>query len=201
MPYYSFILPSVLVNAAPRALIVKTKSNQSQGREATLLNVLHSCLMSRYQWEGRCLRLKTSTFKPCHILCQQGLGIDRADGVKAFLEWTFRLSQSYVGKGHYYAKSRSLQKIPVSNPPKIVSWTPPPTFFLSWDEQDVLGMWSDISIALVSHTLDTCLIVNALGPKVNSQSIGLLDFRGTDFKRKGQERIVAYELIPLIHPT
>jgi hypothetical protein len=36
MPYYSFILPSVFVNEAPRALTTKTKSNQSQGREATL---------------------------------------------------------------------------------------------------------------------------------------------------------------------
>jgi hypothetical protein len=46
MPYYSPILPSVFVNEAPRALIAKTKSNQSQGREATLLKVLYSCLMS-----------------------------------------------------------------------------------------------------------------------------------------------------------
>ena len=36
-PYYSSILTSVFVNEAPRALIAKTKSNQSQGREATLL--------------------------------------------------------------------------------------------------------------------------------------------------------------------
>ena len=34
MPQYSSILPSVFVNEAPRALIDKTKSNQSQEREA-----------------------------------------------------------------------------------------------------------------------------------------------------------------------
>ena len=34
MPYNSSILPSVFVNAAPRALVTKTKSNQSQEREA-----------------------------------------------------------------------------------------------------------------------------------------------------------------------
>ena len=63
MPYYSSILPSVFVDGAPCVFIAKTKSNPSQEREATLLEVLHSCLMSRYRWEGRCLRLKTSTFK------------------------------------------------------------------------------------------------------------------------------------------
>ena len=34
LSYYSSILPSVFVHGAPRALIAKTKSNQSQGREA-----------------------------------------------------------------------------------------------------------------------------------------------------------------------
>ena len=62
--------------------MAKTKSNQSQGWEATLLKVLHSCLMSRYQWEDRCLRLKTSTFKLCHVICQLGLGLDSVDSVK-----------------------------------------------------------------------------------------------------------------------
>ena len=42
-----------LVNGAPCTLIAKTKSNQSQEWEATLLEVLHACLMSRYRWEGR----------------------------------------------------------------------------------------------------------------------------------------------------
>ena len=83
MPYYSSILPSVLVYRAHCALIAKTKSNQSQERKATLLVVLHSCLMSRYRWEGRCLVLKTSTFKPCHIICQLGLALDNVDGVEA----------------------------------------------------------------------------------------------------------------------
>ena len=93
MPYYSPILPLVFVNEAPRALIAKTKSNQSQGREATLLKVLYYCLMSRYQWEGQCLRLKTSTFEPCHIICQLGSALDNVDGVKAvFLEPSYRLS-------------------------------------------------------------------------------------------------------------
>ena len=58
MPHYESILPLVFVNGAPRALIVKTKSNQSQEQEATILEVLHSCLVSRYRWEGRRLRLK-----------------------------------------------------------------------------------------------------------------------------------------------
>ena len=50
MPEY---LPSVFVNEAPHVPIAKTKSNQSQEREATLLEVLHSCLMSMYRWEDR----------------------------------------------------------------------------------------------------------------------------------------------------
>ena len=93
MPYFSFILPSVIVNEVPCGLIAKTKSNQPQGREVTLLKVLHSYLISRYQCEGRCLRCKTSTFKPCHIVGQLGSGLDGVDGVKAvLLESTFRLS-------------------------------------------------------------------------------------------------------------
>ena len=44
--------PLVSVNGASRALIAKAKSNQSQGRETTLLKALHACLMSKYQWEG-----------------------------------------------------------------------------------------------------------------------------------------------------
>ena len=65
------------------ALIAKTKPNQSQGHEATLLKLLHSCLMCRYRWEDRCSRFKPSTFKPCHIICQLDSGIDNVDGVKA----------------------------------------------------------------------------------------------------------------------
>ena len=70
------------VNEAPCVLIAKTKSNQPQGPEATLLKVLHSHLVSRYRWEGRCLRLTTSTFKPCHIICQLGSRLDSVDDVK-----------------------------------------------------------------------------------------------------------------------
>ena len=93
MPYYSFILSLVFVNEAPRALIAKTKSNQSQGQEATLAKVLYSCLTSRYRWEGWCFMLKTSTCKPCDITCQLGLALDNVDGAKAvFLEPAFRLS-------------------------------------------------------------------------------------------------------------
>ena len=88
MPYHPSILPSFFINEPPYALIAKTKSNQSQGPEATL-----SCLISRYQWEGRCLRFKASVFKPYHVLCQLGLGLDNIEGVEAkFLERTFRLS-------------------------------------------------------------------------------------------------------------
>jgi hypothetical protein len=87
------LLPLVFVNEAPSGLIAKTKSNQSQGWEATLLEVLYSCLMFRYRWEGWCLRLKTSTFKPCHTICPLGSALDNVDGVKAgFLEPSFRLS-------------------------------------------------------------------------------------------------------------
>ena len=45
MPYHSSIFPSVFVNGAPRALIAKTISNQSQGWETTLLKVLHSYIL------------------------------------------------------------------------------------------------------------------------------------------------------------
>jgi hypothetical protein len=41
------------------------------------------------------LRLKTSTFKPCHIICQLGLALDNVDGVKGvFIELSFRLIPS-----------------------------------------------------------------------------------------------------------
>ena len=93
MPYCSSILPSVFVGGVPCALMAKTKLNQSQEREATLVEVLQSCLTSRYRWEGRCLRLKISTLKPCHIICQLGSALDNVDGVKGvFYEPTFMLS-------------------------------------------------------------------------------------------------------------
>ena len=82
-----------VVNGAPCAFIAKTICNQSKRQEVTLLKVLHSCLISRYQWEGQCLRLKASTFKPCHIICQLGSGLDSVNGVKVvFLDPTLRLS-------------------------------------------------------------------------------------------------------------
>ena len=58
MPFLSSIIPTVFVNGVPRALVAKTKSNQSQEWEATILEVLCSCFMSRYRWEGRAWGLK-----------------------------------------------------------------------------------------------------------------------------------------------
>ena len=55
--YYSSILPSILQNKTPRALIAKTKSNQPQGWKATLSRVPHSCLICRY-----CLVFKIEVF-------------------------------------------------------------------------------------------------------------------------------------------
>ena len=45
-------LPSVFVNGAPCALIAKTKSNQSQGREGNTFKGSIFLPMSRYRWEG-----------------------------------------------------------------------------------------------------------------------------------------------------
>ena len=72
----TFLLPSIFENGVPRVLIAKPKSNQSQGLEITILKVLHSCLISRYWWMGRCLRVKTSAFNPCNIICQLRSGLD-----------------------------------------------------------------------------------------------------------------------------
>jgi hypothetical protein len=46
MPYYPYASPSVFVNGVPPALIAKTKSNQSQERDATLSRsyILALCL-------------------------------------------------------------------------------------------------------------------------------------------------------------
>ena len=52
---------------------------------------------------GWCLRLKKSTFKPYHIICQLGSGLDSVDVVKAvFLKPTFRLGATlhYGGEVH-----------------------------------------------------------------------------------------------------
>lgn len=64
--YHSSILSSIhFVDVALRGLVAKSRRNQSQGSEATLLKGLHSCLVSRHRWgEGRCLTLKTSTLRP-----------------------------------------------------------------------------------------------------------------------------------------
>ena len=51
-------------------VIAKTKSNESQGLEATLLKALHSCLISTYRWEYWCLRFPTTVFNPCDVLCK-----------------------------------------------------------------------------------------------------------------------------------
>ena len=48
--YHSSILSSVFVNEASHAFVAKTKSNQSQGQEAKLLKVLHSCLLSKLDY-------------------------------------------------------------------------------------------------------------------------------------------------------
>ena len=41
---------------------------------------------------GWCLELKTSTFKPCHVICQLGSALDNIDVVEVeFLKPTFRL--------------------------------------------------------------------------------------------------------------
>ena len=119
MPSYSSMLSSVFVNGAPRALkplvvtsphgiLAKTESNQSKEREAIFLEVLHSCLMSKYRWEGRCLRLKTSTFKLCHIICQLNSVLDNVDGVKQ----SSRLKSSTPFK-----RDLALQNIPFSEQP------------------------------------------------------------------------------------
>ena len=49
MPCQSSTVSLVFVNGAPGAFITKTKSKQSQGPEATLVKVLHSCLISKYR--------------------------------------------------------------------------------------------------------------------------------------------------------
>ena len=72
--------------------------------------------MYRYRWEGRCLRLKTSTFKRCHIICQLGSGPDDVDGVKAmYLEPTFRPSYSQVGRGHRLSNVIYMTRFVVQN--------------------------------------------------------------------------------------
>ena len=72
---------------------IKTENNKSQRPEGTLSKIVHSCLVFMYRWEDQCLKLKTSSFKPCHILCQLGLELDNVNGVNVVcLERTFRLT-------------------------------------------------------------------------------------------------------------
>ena len=55
--------------------------------------------MSRYQWEGWCLKLKTSTFKPCHIIWQLGSAQYNVDVVKAvFLNQLLGLAKVKLGR-------------------------------------------------------------------------------------------------------
>jgi hypothetical protein len=53
MPHYSPILPSVFVNGAPRVLISKTKEQPIAKAGGDTFEILYSCLMVRYRWEGR----------------------------------------------------------------------------------------------------------------------------------------------------
>ena len=63
---------------------LRLKATDHKGRRQDFQRsyILASCLATNGR-EGRCLRLKTSTFKPCHIICQLGSALDNADGVKA----------------------------------------------------------------------------------------------------------------------
>ena len=101
MPYYSSILPLVFVNEAPRALIAKSKKQpitRAGGDTFKKSYILASCLSTN----GRVgvLRLKASTLKPWHIICQLGSGLDSVDGVKAvFLKTTFQAQLKSTEKG------------------------------------------------------------------------------------------------------
>lgn len=55
IPYHPSTLPSGSVHETPHAFIAKIISNQSQQPTTTLLKVLHTCLIFRDHWEGRCL--------------------------------------------------------------------------------------------------------------------------------------------------
>jgi hypothetical protein len=84
-----YLLPSVFVNEAPSALVAKTKKQPITGAEGG--TVKGPSFLPHL--EVRCLRLKTSSSRPCHIIHQLGSGLDSVNGVNAvFLEPTFRLS-------------------------------------------------------------------------------------------------------------
>ena len=173
--YYSPVLPLVPVNGTPHGLIAKTKNNQSQGQEA-----IHSCLMPRYRWEGRCLRLKTSTFKPCHIIRQLGSALDNVDGGQVvFLEPSFRLSWSQVGGGHkplgnlfirFINKALSDFKIPLH----LVSCTHDNPFAHIVINIHACGLqikiqWSVLTNAdtASSDCFDSCYLENISNPQVS----------------------------------
>lgn len=88
--------PSVFVSRAPHAIIVKTKRNQLQGSEVTLLKVLHLKAFLGID-ERLVLEAQNPVFKPCHFICQLGLSLDSVDGVKTMvLEQIFRLSYGLI---------------------------------------------------------------------------------------------------------
>ena len=66
----------------PSKLRLKTTNHKGGRRHFSTSYVLASCLGTNGR-EGGCLRLETCTFKPCHIICQLGSGLDSVDGVKA----------------------------------------------------------------------------------------------------------------------
>lgn len=73
--------------------------------------------------------LKTSTFKPCDVLCRLGSGLDNVDGVEAmFSKRTFRLSMVLLkscGKGAETPKTdaKTCGKVgPVNSTIKLISF-------------------------------------------------------------------------------
>ena len=95
MPYYSPVLPSVFVDEVPRALVAKTQKQPITRAGGNTFEgpIFLPHVLGTDGRVGRCLGLKTSTFKPCHIICRLGSALDNVDGVKArLLEPTFSLS-------------------------------------------------------------------------------------------------------------
>ena len=83
MPYHSSILRSIFVDAAsPHALIAKSKSSQSQGAGGGTFKCPIFLPCVEVLMGGSGLRLKNSTFKPCHIIGQLGSGPYSVDGVE-----------------------------------------------------------------------------------------------------------------------
>ena len=82
MPYYSSILPSVIVNRAPHTLLAKIKSNHSQGTGGDTFESPTFLSHVQVPTGGRVGAgdLKPSTLKPCHIVRQLGAGLDSVNG-------------------------------------------------------------------------------------------------------------------------